>query len=449
MEEKIIEIKRKLGEKKVGIIYFAILCIITLFFMNILKEYKVEKQQVEDSYNKSLYNFIGDINNIENEMLKLKITTNDTYTLTTLASIYAKANSSISNLAALPFSPNITESITKFLTQTSDYSYTLMRNIINNNSAEVEKAKDNIEKLYERIEELDKTLNTLYVEINEKSIKWNELKEEGDKILNKNIENTESTLTAKVVKPFTDYEGIIYDGAFSNHILSLEPKSLTDRIISQEEVESLLKGKFETMEVQFIQNIDGQIELYEFKVGNKEIYITKRDGKLYQLLSDRKVEEKKIESKEAIEKAKEFLRKWNIENIEETYYQELDNTLTISFATIQDNVICYTDLIKVKVALDNGEILMVEANGYIFNNTYRVFNPVITEDEAKQKLNENITIKNLRLAIIPTESKDEVLSYEFMGTVEDKKFLVYINAQNGITEKIYILLQTQGGTLAI
>ena len=231
--------------------------------------------------------------------------------------------------------------------------------------------------------------------------------------------------------------------------MSLKPKSLSDRIISQEEVENLLKDKFETMNVQFEEELNGQIELYKYKVDEKDVYITKQDAKLYQMIGNRNIEEKIIESKEAIDKAKEFLRKWDVDNIKETYYQEMENTLTISFAAVQEDVICYPDLIKIKVALDNGEILMVEANGYIFNNTHRVINPVNDESKAKEKINPNLNVENTRLAFIPTESKDEVLCYEFLGSIEDKRFLVYINADTLVTEKIYILLDTPGGTLAI
>ena len=79
----------------------------------------------------------------------------------------------------------------------------------------------------------------------------------------------------------------------------------------------------------------------------------------------------------------------------------------------------------------------------------RVFNPVKSEDDARKVLNENIKIENTRLALIPTESKEEVLCYEFKGIIEDKEFLIYINADTLVTEKIYILLDTPGGTLAI
>ena len=123
--------------------------------------------------------------------------------------------------------------------------------------------------------------------------------------------------------------------------------------------------------------------------------------------------------------------------------------VTISYAAIEEDVIIYSDLIKVKVALDDGEIMTFEANGYIYNHKDREINPSRTIEEARETLNSGINTTNERLAIIPTDSKDEVLTYEFKGTVEDQEFLVYVNANTLVTEKIYILLETPGGTLAM
>ena len=53
------------------------------------------------------------------------------------------------------------------------------------------------------------------------------------------------------------------------------------------------------------------------------------------------------------------------------------------------------------------------------------------------------------LAIIPTDSKDEVLTYEFKGTVEEREFLVYINTDTLEEEKVLIILETPGGTLTM
>ena len=110
----------------------------------------------------------------------------------------------------------------------------------------------------------------------------------------------------------------------------------------------------------------------------------------------------------------------------------------------------YPDLIKVKVALDNGEILGVETTGYL--NTHHERNNLtqkITKEEAKKNLNSNLEIISEGLAVIPTEWRTEILCYEFKGKVEGTEFLVYINAENGKEESILVIINTPNGTLTM
>ena len=55
--------------------------------------------------------------------------------------------------------------------------------------------------------------------------------------------------------------------------------------------------------------------------------------------------------------------------MQDTYYLKEDSTATINYAYEQDGVIVYSDLIKVKIALDNGEIVGFESK--IFNESHR------------------------------------------------------------------------------
>ena len=136
--------------------------------------------------------------------------------------------------------------------------------------------------------------------------------------------------------------------------------------------------------------------------------------------------------------------------MEETYYLKQEGIVTINYAYKQDNVIMYPDLIKVKVALDNGEILGIETTGYLNNHTVRdISNVKITEDEAKKDLNQDLEITSSGMAMIPTEWETEILCYEFKGKVDDKEFLVYINAENGREEDILIITNTPNGTLTM
>ena len=124
--------------------------------------------------------------------------------------------------------------------------------------------------------------------------------------------------------------------------------------------------------------------------------------------------------------------------------------VTINYAAVENNVILYPDLIKVKIALDNGEICSVECSGYIYNHVKRNnVIPRLTEEEARSKVNSNIDIKYSGLAIIPLENNEEVLTYEFRGKINDKEVLVYINADTGEEENILVILETPGGILTM
>ena len=49
------------------------------------------------------------------------------------------------------------------------------------------------------------------------------------------------------------------------------------------------------------------------------------------------------------------------------------NRKPINYAYVQNNVVIYSDLIKVKIALDNGEVLGIESTGYLNNHTTREY----------------------------------------------------------------------------
>lgn len=452
-EKKIIEIKNKIGKKNTGIILFSLVCIIALFSMILLKRFKIEKQEVQDSYNRAMYDFVSDINNIENEMTKLKITSNDTYTMTTLASVFAKSNSAKANLDILPFSAGSISNVSKFLNQLSDFSYSLMRNILNGN--EISEYKENIDSLYIKISELSDVVENIYTDLTASNIKWDELEKVGDEKIKESTAQEELSSVNYIGKTFTEYEGIIYDGAFSNHILTAKPEFLNGNILSSEDVKNLIEEQLKVDSIEFKSEQDGKLPLYVFEVKLsgfdtlKTLYVTKEDGKVYQMISDRKSTIENISIDEAEKKATEYINNLGIDNIVPTYYLKSENMVTISFAATQDDVIIYSDLIKVKVALDNGEIMTYEANGYIYNHKERNINASKTIDEAREVLYKDLTIENERLCIIPTDSKDEVLVYEFEGIIDENRFLVYVNANTLVEEKIYILLETEGGTLAM
>jgi len=134
--------------------------------------------------------------------------------------------------------------------------------------------------------------------------------------------------------------------------------------------------------------------------------------------------------------------------MKETYYLKQNGIVTINYAYLQDNVTIYPDLIKLKIALDDGEILGIETSGYLNSHMTRdIKQPKISKEKASENLNKKLEIKSEGLAIIPTEWQTEVFCYEFKGKIENMDFLVYVNAETGKEEDILLIVNTPNGTL--
>ena len=138
--------------------------------------------------------------------------------------------------------------------------------------------------------------------------------------------------------------------------------------------------------------------------------------------------------------------------MKDTYYLKQNGIVTINYAYNQNSeigtVVMYPDLIKVKVALDDGRIIGIETTGYLNSHcTREIPQDIITEKKAKEVINKELEILSTNLAMIPTEWKTEVLCWEFKGKVDGNEFLVYINAETGKEEDILVIVNTPDGTL--
>ena len=168
------------------------------------------------------------------------------------------------------------------------------------------------------------------------------------------------------------------------------------------------------------------------------------------MMLDRPVLKQNIGIEEAKKIGDKYLISLGLKDFDPTYYLTTDNMTTINYAATQDGVLLYPDLIKVKIAMDTGEVCSVECTGYIFNHVQRK-NIVasLSEAKAKESLSPDINLESTRLVVIPTNSNNEVLTYEFKGKIDNNTFLIYINANTGEEENILILLETKGGILTI
>ena len=416
------------------------------------------RQASENSYNMAFYELVDYVQNVETYLAKSLISSTSEHGAETLTNLWREANLAQSYLARLPIESQELENTEKFLNQVSDYSYSLSRKNIYNEDLSEDDLK-NLKELHSYSVELENTLNQLSDDLNSGRFSWGELTKKGTIAFAQQVDNISKESFSNLEENFHEYSGLIYDGAFSEHLTSNEKKGLTGEDIDEEKAKQLAEefvGKDnikETKNLGFSEN--ATIPVYDFSITNHEdkiinLAISKKGGHIVYMNANREVNSEIISQEEADKKGKEFLESKGFKNMKETYYLKQEGIVTINYAATQNDVVMYPDLIKVKVALDNGEILGIETTGYLNNHTQRVVSKVkITKEEAKKTLNKDLQIESEGLAVIPTEWQSEILCYEFKGKVDDREFLVYINAENGREEDILIITNTPNGTLTM
>ena len=438
----------------IGVFIIIIAVLITV----LVRKEQDSKQASENSYNMAFYSLVDYVENVETYLAKSLISSTPEHGAETLTNVWREANLAQSYLARLPIESQELENTEKFLNQVSDYSYSLSRKNIYNESLSDEDLK-NLKDLHNYSVELENTLNQLSEDINSGRIKWNELSNKGTVAFAQQVSTQTNDSFSNLEENFHEYSGLIYDGAFSEHITSSEKKGLTGNDIDEETAKQKVSEFVGQENIKEIQSLgfseNATIPEYNFSVKTNlendiTISVSKKGGHIIYMNSNRTVNSEIISQEEANEKGKEFLNNKGLNNMKETYYLKQDGIVTINYAYTQNDVVVYSDLIKVKVALDNGEVLGIETTGYLNNHTQRDTSKVkISKEEAKKTLNKDLEISSEGLAIIPTEYNTEILCYEFKGKVDDREFLVYINAENGREEDILIITNTPNGILTM
>lgn len=455
IKEKLIDWKNRLKDRHMLSIIVVLFSIIIVLGLYTYKKQRDFRQVSENSYNMAFYELVDYVQNVEVFLAKSLISNSAESGAESLTNVWREANLALAYLAQLPIESNELANTSKFLNQVSDYSYSLYRKNINGEELSEEDI-NNIENLHKYSVELENVLNQLSADINGGRISWHELTEKGTVAFATQVSNISKDSFSNLEETFHEYAGLIYDGAFSEHMTRSKKVGLTGENIDEIEAQEKAKELFDNNNIKDITSYgksEGDISSYNFGLTFNDdttatVSISEKGGHIIYMDRNREVTTEVISQEEANKKAKEYLESKGFKNMKETYYLKQSGIVTINYAYQQDDVIMYPDLIKVKVALDNGEILGIETTGYLNSHTERKLEePKVSVEEAKKSLNDDLTIESEALAIIPTEWKAEVLCWEFEGNIDGLDFIVYVNVETGKEEDILIITNTPNGTL--
>lgn len=437
-----------------------IIAILAIFSGYLYTQKKSLETTVENNYNRAFHELVSYVDDIDTLLQKSMLVSSAAQMSTISSDLFRQTSAAKACLGQLPISEVQLEATEKFLSQIGDYTYSLSQNVINSKKVSEEDYKS-LEKLGNYATSLNNNLLKMQEDIYNGDISFGTIKRNSKEYFENNAKAASGDMNSnfeEVEKEFQEYPSLIYDGPFSDHIENIKPAMLENSKEISVDEGLIIAKKFLGDKGQNLassgesQNTSIDAYSYSSSLDNREIYITisKKGGSPVYFLDTREIEEEKCDFNEAISKAKEFLNSKGYTSLKESYYDKSNGIATINFAYTQGNVICYSDLIKVKVALDNCEIIGMEAHGYIMNHKHRnLENVEISEEQAKGYINPHLSVKSSSLALIPKDSKREVLCYEFKGNYNDRNFLVYINAKTGAEEQILMLIESENGILTI
>lgn len=357
----------------------------------------------------------------------------------------SKAARAKENLGQLDFDRETRDGLYRFLSQVGNYTLFIARKENRSDSL------PELEKLCKYAQGLSDGMNEICFDYHNGDI---------------SLEKAKSTLEAEntqlpedfyeriydVAQTAGDYPTLIYDGPFSDSLNDKSSELLEgEREITADEAQ---QKAAEILGVQKSalrrgQDVESYLQLYCFSYGENDITVTKKGGRLCSLIKEGFAARESISPEAAIKRGEEYLRKLGYESMTSSYYSVYDGVCTINYAFEKDGVIFYSDLIKVKIGLDDGKLTGFDATGYLLSHKQRTLPEArLSLKQAKKMLSASLELIDSRYAVIPLETGREAFCLQLhCKDKESGELLIYLNALTGKQEDILLLLYSDDGIL--
>lgn len=449
------------------IIYTVIVTLIIVFSSTFAILMTLERTDyrnyLQAEYSKSMYDLVDSVQNIRVNLGKSAIVGSREQGIAVFGEIFRYSSMAKDKIHSLPVSQTTIGDTSKFLSQVGDFCNTLSR-ASSEGKQLTEQDYASIDRLKEESFFLEQQLKKAALDINEGRIKWGEIRRKTSGVLASSKGEALSDRLVGVEKQVAQYPALIYDGPFSDNILEITPKINSQKEVSQKQAEEIAKNIIGKDKVKNLQSITNQgkekIESFRFsatlknrKNNNESLIceISKKGGKVLYLLDNKSVGNAAIDANKAMDIGSTYLKSIGYNNMIPTYSLNYGNIVVINYVYKQQNVIIYPDQIKLKIALDDGSIIGIEAEKYLIahEENRNIPVPKVSIDQAREKVGKKLNITSERLAMVPTETNKEILCYEFSGNYKDDNFKVYINTETGFEQRIIQIINTPNGQLAM
>ena len=418
------------------------------------------RMQAGNQYQHAFGELVTAMGELDSALQKSLYATSPSMVNAVCTEVFGKAMTAQMSLGVLPFSAEELERTAGFISRVGDYAYSLSRTAAAGNGCTPEQT-ENLRALSETAGVLSQNLKDMQREMQAGRLRFAEL-DRAEHRLDAAEEQSVPALgdgMRLIEKEFPELPSLIYDGPFSEHLTGMQPRALEGMQQVDAETARAAAAQFlsaSRAKVYPTGECGGDLPCYGFALDTEGgsgafVAVTRQGGKVLSMMSSRPVGSETVSVEEAVETAGRFLEEAGYDSMAETYHMTQNGVLTVNYAYRQGEVLCYSDLIKVSVALDTGKVCGFEAKGYLTAHCQRELPEVTVEvDQARDAVPEELEVLATQLALVPSDGKYETLCHEFKcAAPDDRHYIIYVDAQSGQQHKILILLEDESGALTL
>lgn len=398
--------------------------------------------QLNNLYMKNYYELEQSINSADMQISKLLASDSSSYQSKMLTELSQTAKEMQSNVAVLPISSDSIVQTVRFINQLSGYTQILEEKIAKGgelNAQDVQTLND----IHECLTEMKRFINNMSIKMSE-----------GYSILDASstISGDQDVFSmdfSQIKAEDADFPTMIYDGPFSDSTVNQKVVGLVGREVSKEDAYKKVDSVFKNISnLKYSGQTNGKFNSYNFELltsNNKHLFVqvSKVGGNILTVSGNVESESKSIDLERAKKIALDFVKQNQIENAQIVWFEELENQAYFNIAPLQDGVVLYPDLVKVKVDMENADVVGYDAMTYWTNHTTRTLSkPTLSIDEAQTKIPSGFEIKMKRLVLSPLDFNRQVLTYEFECEKNGATYYFYVNADTNVVENILKVVKT-------
>jgi spore germination protein len=406
------------------------------------------KNQMGAVYQKSFDELMTDMNSLQTKLYKLEAATGLNQYSMLLADVWRQTGDTESSIAALPVSYAGTSTLTQFINRTGDFCRSLLRKL-----ALGQKITDDE---YSQLNELAASCGQVSASLKDLYVSGYP----NDAGFAENVFMPEDKAAGNLDFSNQDFPRLQYDGPFSESTENKQPEGLGDGQVTNDAA-TAVAAKFLGVDMTALTSdgeTNGRIACYNFS-GTMDgrsyvISVTKQGGKIlwYRWDNGGGISAVPTDQRyQALTKAaQKFLVDKGYGDSAASYAQFYNGMAIINLAPVENGVVLYPDLIKVWVDISTSQVVGLDTNNYLMSHKKRdLKQPALDVNAARTKISSSLLVSGTRLALIPLETKEEKLCWEFTGEIEGRDYIIYINAQSGVEEDILMIQHTNDGELVM